>query len=670
VLLATRKDALSGDQLKTKLVEMRATAIQATPFTFRQLLDAGFQAPRGFKMFCGGEAWSPSMAKELLAGGGRLWNMYGPTETTVWSAVSEVKADATEILIGEPIANTRLYVLDEDQRPVTPGMAGELWIAGGGLARGYWKQPELTAQRFLQDREIRGERMYRTGDQVRQVADGRLSFLGRNDHQVKHRGFRIELGEIESAIQTIAGVKQAIALLRKENEEGESSLLAFYSSEGQLTPEQVRLHLQQLLPAYMVPQSLRALQQFPVTPNGKTDRAALLLPEWWNPPPQERVPEETSSTVSSTETMSAIWQELFPQDAITPQSDFFDLGGDSLLVLQLQAMVERRLQLTLTLADVYRASTVEALTAHVEQLKHAPLDTAATIALDSRLVPLRTGGSGPPIFLMPQILLFEQLAHELGATQPVYALELLEEDITPEFATANFESFARRYSEIIRAVQPSGPYFLGGWCMWGLVAYEVARVLEKDGEQVAYVLVMDAASPGYWNRYSLRRQLSISVVHKMHRVGWILNRLWYSNPEKRKADVTRRLRNFLLSMKERALGQHGPKTQVQKALTRAANEYRGGPLNAPVILIKGDHRPVGPFIEDDLGWSHVAGHPVDVATVEGNHSEIFDDLGAHTIAGQVHKLTGSMTPAYTVKVQGMGSFGSRLQTGRKAEATH
>jgi amino acid adenylation domain-containing protein len=640
VVLATRKDAMDGARLKDMMEAGRVTAIQATPYTFRRLLDAGFQARPGFKMFCGGEAWPPALASALMATDGRLWNMYGPTETTVWSAATEIEKSATEISIGPPIANTRFYVLDNGRQPVAPGETGELWIAGIGLARGYWQQPTLTAERFVADCQVPGERMYRTGDQVRQLADGRFVFLGRDDHQIKYRGFSIELGEIETA------------MLGKEETDSEAQLAGFYISEAGLQPEQVRRHLQQILPAYMIPQLLRQLKQFPMTPNGKTDRSALLQPGWLMPEPLDAGDVATVVAVTTAETMTAIWQELFPQETITPEADFFDLGGDSLLVLQLQAMVERRLHFTLTLADVYRASSLSALTAWVEQLQRPSGQEAPVTALNSRLVPLRTGGSGQPIFLMPQILLFEPLSDEVGTTQPVYAMELLEADVTPELATADFERLAARYCETIREVQPHGPYFLGGWCMWGLVAYEAARQLEKDGEQVAYVLVIDATAPGYWRRHTLPRRLSIYFVHKIYRMYWLLSRLWRSDSQQRRLDVARRIQNAWVAVRDTLPGQERSRSSVQKTLSRAANDYTGGPLGAPVILIKGDHRPEGPLIEDDLGWGVMAGHPVDVTTVEGNHSEIFGAEGARIIASRVRALIDLKTPKFTKQGRG------------------
>jgi amino acid adenylation domain-containing protein len=191
VVIATQDDAADGLRLAELLVDSQITVLQATPFAWRMLLDVGFELPPGFKMLCGGEAWTPVMADKLLATGGRLWNMYGPTETTVWSSVTEMQRGEARITIGPPIANTRFYVLDERLEPLPPGVSGELFIAGLGLARGYFKRDDLTIEKFLPDPFVEDQRMYRTGDEVRQLPDGKIEFVGRLDHQVKLRGFRM-----------------------------------------------------------------------------------------------------------------------------------------------------------------------------------------------------------------------------------------------------------------------------------------------------------------------------------------------------------------------------------------------------------------------------------------------------------------------------------------------
>ena len=247
VLIAHRDDVADGAQLKELLQATRATVLQATPVTWRMLLEQGFQAAPGFKMLCGGEAWTAAMGDQLLEHGSRLWNMYGPTETTVWSSITEVKRGAGRMTIGPPIANTRFYVLDTQFQLVAPGVSGELYIAGDGVARGYFERPELTAEKFLADPFVPGERMYRTGDEVRQLPDGRIEFLGRLDHQIKLRGFRIELGDVETAIRALPGVRDAVAMLRPDAS-GEAILVGYYTGAESSTPAELKRALGGQLP--------------------------------------------------------------------------------------------------------------------------------------------------------------------------------------------------------------------------------------------------------------------------------------------------------------------------------------------------------------------------------------------------------------------------------------
>ncbi len=249
--------------------------MQATPSTWRLLLESGWEGNPHLKILCGGEAWPAQLAEQLLPMCAELWNMYGPTETTIWSAVHQVRV-GMPVLIGHPIANTEFYVVDSHLQPVPIGVPGELLIGGAGLARGYLNRPDLTAEKFIANRfrTDTASRLYRTGDLVRYRADGALEFLGRIDHQVKIRGFRIELGEIESVLRSHPGVREAVVVIREEREK---QLVAYVvlAGEPSCSTAELRDCLTQKLPAYMIPTALSVLEKIPLTPNGKVDRKAL-----------------------------------------------------------------------------------------------------------------------------------------------------------------------------------------------------------------------------------------------------------------------------------------------------------------------------------------------------------------------------------------------------------
>ena len=278
LVLATREQSADSSELQRLLEVHGVTVMQATPTAWRMLVESGWEGKRNLRIFCGGEALPSDLVHQLLPRCQQLWNMYGPTETTIWSSTQRVTS-AEQISLGAPIANTQFYVVDEKLQPVLPGSTGELLIGGEGLARGYLKRPELTAEKFIPDifSGTPDAHLYRTGDEVRCRLDGTLEFLGRLDHQVKLRGFRIELGEIESAMARIEGIRQAVVAVR-EDRPGEKRLVAYYTATDAVNANAIPQILKTTLPSYMIPSVFLRVEQFPLTPNGKLDRKALPAP--------------------------------------------------------------------------------------------------------------------------------------------------------------------------------------------------------------------------------------------------------------------------------------------------------------------------------------------------------------------------------------------------------
>jgi amino acid adenylation domain-containing protein len=371
VLIAHRDDVADGAQLKELVQATRATVLQATPVTWRMLLEQGFQAAPGFKMLCGGEAWTSAMGDQLLEHGGRLWNMYGPTETTVWSSITEVKRGGGRMTIGPPIANTRFYVLDTRFQLVLPGVSGELFIAGDGVARGYFERPELTAEKFLADPYVPGERMYRTGDEVRQLADGRIEFLGRLDHQIKLRGFRIELGDIETAIRALPGVRDAVAMLRPDAS-GEAILVGYYTGAESSTPAELKRALGSQLPIYMVPTVMKSLPSLPLTPNGKIDRKAL-------PEPRTAVEAEAEEFFEPKTRTEIILAEIFADvlgcARVSIRASLLDLGADSLRMFQIASRAHHR-GLSVSAKQLMKLHTAETIAAAIDEADNGAFSVA------------------------------------------------------------------------------------------------------------------------------------------------------------------------------------------------------------------------------------------------------------------------------------------------------
>lgn len=363
IVIATAEQASDARELQRLLVEHGVTVMQATPVTWRMLLESGWEGKRDLRVLCGGEALTADLAKQLLPRCHQLWNMYGPTETTIWSSTEQVVL-ADHISIGAPIANTQFHVLDENRKPVSQGTPGELWIGGIGLARGYLKRPELTAERFVADPNVQGTgaRLYGTGDEVRCRPNGTLEFLGRLDHQVKLNGFRIELGEIECALSKIKGIDQSVVILR-EDRPGEKRLVVYYTGQTDLSSTSLIQALKATLPDYMIPAVFTRLEKFPLTPNVKIDRRALPRPERKRPLlAQDFVAPRTKTERQ----LATLWCDLLELEEVGIDDNFFDLGGNSLAAVRMASQYQSRFGGEIPPAKVFQYRSIAKLVRYLE----------------------------------------------------------------------------------------------------------------------------------------------------------------------------------------------------------------------------------------------------------------------------------------------------------------
>ncbi|HEX8245700.1 MAG TPA: MupA/Atu3671 family FMN-dependent luciferase-like monooxygenase, partial [Longimicrobium sp.] len=500
------------------------THLQCTPSLASTLVEeAGAEALAGLdRVLLGGEPLAPELAARITAvlpeG---LVNLYGPTETTVWSTTHAVRPGEARIPIGLPIANTRVYVLDPAFCPQPAGVPGELFIGGPGVARGYLNRPALTAERFLPDPfgPVPGARIYRTGDRVRwqavrgDDADARtpgaaedarpfaLEFMGRVDAQVKVRGFRIEPGEVESAMRRHPGVRDC-AVVAREDRPGDLRLAAYLTAEGEAPEaEALRAHLRGLLPEYMVPASFTPLPALPRLPNGKLDRRALPAPAYRAAPGRE-----PPATVLEARLLE-IWEELLGAPGSGVTRSFFDLGGDSFLALRLVGQVARRLGAELPVATLFQGATVREMARAIQARE------GGAPALPAGVVPLQPRGSRTPLFCVHpagrRVLRYLGLARAVGDEQPVFGLEDIGEDLARPLAR-----IAADHVRAVRAVQPRGPYALAGWSFGGFVAWEMAVQLERAGERVSFLGVLDSLSPVLAQRWPEMpdAQLAVSLA--------------------------------------------------------------------------------------------------------------------------------------------------------------
>ncbi|HEX2925663.1 MAG TPA: amino acid adenylation domain-containing protein [Ruminiclostridium sp.] len=369
IILAGSEEVIDGSALGAMLYAHDITFMQATPATWRLLIESGWKGSSKLNVLCGGEAFPRDLADQLLDRCACLWNVYGPTETTIWSTMAKVEKGTGAVTIGKPIANTQVYVLDHVMNPVPVGIPGELYIGGDGLARGYLNQPQLTGEKFIPDLfsgKI-GARLYRTGDLVKFLPDGNLEFVGRKDHQVKIRGFRIELGEIESVLNFNPMVKESVVAAKDYGCGGKSLVAYIIPSQKQqkteLTAENLRKYLKEKLPDYMVPSAFMIVDSFKMTPNGKINRKALPIPESLRPQLGTDYVEPSSGFEKQ---ITAIWREVLKLERIGVNDNFFDLGGHSLLLAQVRSGIMKTLNKDVSMMDLFKYPTIYTLSRYLE----------------------------------------------------------------------------------------------------------------------------------------------------------------------------------------------------------------------------------------------------------------------------------------------------------------
>jgi amino acid adenylation domain-containing protein len=494
VEIVSRAASMEGHKLRELFDAIQPTLMQATPATWRLLLNAGWVGSPSLTALCGGEALAADLATKLLERSKALWNMYGPTETTIWSTIAKVEPGNGEITIGRPIANTEIYILDRHLRPVPAGVSGELYIGGTGLARGYRRRPELTDERFIPQpfSSAPAAKLYRTGDVARYRPDGAIVHLGRVDHQVKIRGFRVELGEIEAVLSRHPAARQVVVTAR-EDHQGLKQLAAYLVCKEGLAPSptELRAFARTALPDYMTPSFFVFLEAMPMTANNKVDVQALPAPAPYLSDDLVYVEPRDQVEVQ----LAALWQQVLEVPKIGIHDNFFDLGGHSLKAAQLFYLLEQVYGRHLPLATLFQAPTIAALASVLSREQWVPPWQS--------LIAIHPSGTAIPIFMVPgiggSVLVFAQLAKLLGSDQPVYGLQARRLD-GKEAPFISVPEMAKHYISEIRTCRPQGPYVILGACTGGLIAYEMAQQLFKQGEAVT-LIAMDTWDPSSYRSH-------------------------------------------------------------------------------------------------------------------------------------------------------------------------
>ncbi|MBK9699348.1 MAG: amino acid adenylation domain-containing protein [Flavobacteriales bacterium] len=617
VLQAQQKPTLP--EICDAIQRHKVTSVWFTVGLFNMLVDEQLDRLRGLKhILTGGDVLSVPHVKKALKvlGPNVLINGYGPTENTTFTCCFPINSEASiadSVPIGFPLNNTTVHVLDEQRSPVPVGRKGELYTGGDGVALGYWKRDDLTAEKFIDDpfSGKSGAELYRTGDIVRWQPDGSIAFIGRADGQVKIRGFRIELGEIENALNDLPGVNDKVVVARQDGP-GEKQLACYVVPSDAHTGTHddllaiIREHLRTKLPTYMVPTGFVVMAELPLTANGKIDRRAL-------PAPAARTSALKAEHVAPRNTieraLAAIWGRVLNASDIGIHDDFFDLGGHSLIGIQLLGLVEQELNRTLPLKSLFEAPTIAQFT-ELLQGESAVHDW-------KNLSLIQPEGGAPPLFCVHGDEASHFLPKYLGTGRPFYAFFHQGED-GKVIRHTTVEAIARFFISELKQARPQGPYLLCGYSFGGIVAYEMAQQLTAMGDEVPYLAVIDAYSPAL-HAEAIASDLKFwDPIKKMVLRGLVARYL------RNGGTVPERFRNF----------------HIIDTYDRAAMAYRPKPYAGRITVMKAE-RSWGP---KEMGWEGLALGGLEVRMVPGDHYDLIKEPHVSALANELRLTMERATP--------------------------
>ncbi|MFH7028943.1 MAG: amino acid adenylation domain-containing protein [Heteroscytonema crispum UTEX LB 1556] len=611
----------------------------------------------------------------------RFVNMYGQTETTgivsVYPIPDEYEDKVTVVPIGRPIANTQIYLLDDDLCPVPVGEIGEMYIGGPSLARDYLKRPDLTDQKFIPNpfSDYPGAYLYKTGDLARYLPDGTIKFVGRVDYQVKIRGKRVELGGIESIITLYPGIKQTVVMGR-DDASGHQRLVAYivpkaFSNEISQTvfTKELRNYLKEKLPEYMVPSAFVVLTAFPLTPTGKIDRRALPAPEHVRQEPEKTFVAPRDELELQ---LTKIWEQVLGIQPIDVRSNFFDLGGHSLLAVSLFAQIEKKFGKKLPLATLLQSGTVEALAkllgceeekAVGKQVLIAPLGEEKSVAPWSSLVAIQPNGSQPPLFcihpLGGETLCYRNIALHLGSDQPVYGLQPIGLDGKQPPYT-RIEDMASHYIKEIKIIQPNGPYFLVGWSYGGFVVYEMAQQLHRQGEKVGLLGMMDTVRPGYFKRSPLRMRVFLHLKNFLQLGPAYLWQKVVGRIQQGKYHLEQRYKRFFhatsyVSFIAYKIAENDEHLEVISANMQALDAYifQSYPGRITLLRTKDENRyeTVGEQYDPEFGWGDIV-EELDIHYIPGSHWSVMEEPHVGVVAAKLQVCLEKAVASQNIKIIG------------------
>ncbi|MDZ8228014.1 amino acid adenylation domain-containing protein [Nostoc sp. ChiVER01] len=640
-------DAIAKDPqlFLENLARHKVSRLVLVPSLLRILLDSYSHLTQNLShlrlWICSGEALSVDLAQNFqkLLPNAKLINLYGSSEVSAnvtFYDTNLLTEKSTNVPIGYPINNTQVYVLNRHLHIVPIGVVGELCIGGYGLAKGYLHRTGLTDERFIDNPFVPGNKLYKTGDLVRFLNNGQLEYLGRYDDQIKIRGFRVELGEITSAITQHPSVQDAVVISRQDAQD-EQYLVAYIVTKQEDLIPQIIQYLQHKLPSFMIPAAFVVVDTIPLTPNGKVDKNSL--------------PNDDLIRLHSTKSFIAprnftelalekIWSNLLNISPIGVTDNFFDLGGHSFLAVRLMAKIYERFGHNLPLSTLFENTTIEKLAKIVSQ--------PVSLGSGSPLVAIQASGSLRPFFCIHaaggDVNNYPIVAKKLGKEQPFYALEQTPEQL--DFAVISVEATAANYLKEIRTVQPKGPYLLGGWCYGGVIAFEIAQQLQRQGETVDLLVVIDAILPETVIQPTKDDDAKFLLRLAESVKSWFNVDFSVSYEELRNLPVDEQFhllfKKVNLELSNTEMEQYISGFKLFKAHIQAMRNYVPQVYPHEITLfiaseIINHDFDSSEFYTDDplLGWGKCSSQPIKTVEVPGNHFSMFTEPHVQELANQL-----------------------------------
>ncbi|WP_414752446.1 amino acid adenylation domain-containing protein [Anabaena sp. CCY 9910] len=596
------------------------------------------------------ESWIELVGKQT-----RWLNAYGSIATTFTATVydPQTASSETEILIGQPIANTQIYILDQLLQPVPVGAPGEIYISGVGVAKGYFRRTDLTSERFIPHpfSDNTHEQLYKTGDLARYLPDGNIEYLGRTDNQVKICGVCVDLEQIEALLHQHQAITQVV-VIATEVTSGEKQLVAYLVTQPEQTPtiDDLQTFLSQKIPHYWIPSDFIFLESLPVNTNGQVNRGALPEPNFIK---QKSGANFVAPRNQLEIELTKIWENVLGKHPIGLKDNFFGLGGHSLLALRMFSQIETIFGKNLPLAILFQAPTIQQLSDILQQ------EGCSTSW--SSLVPIQLNGSKPPLFLIHPIggnvLEYSTLARYLGEEQPIYGLQSLGLD-GKQAPLNRVEDMANAYLQEIRSIQPNGPYFIAGYSFGGLVAYEMAQQLYTQGQKIGLLALLDTSCPNL--------QITRPSLTKFVRVH--VNNLWKLQPQEKLIYIRNWLKWYLKNKNTRdvliqdwqEVLENSHIVNVIDANVQAYENYTAQPYAGAMTLFRSSIQPVKLSDNIDLGWHDLVTGGLEIHHLTGDHSRLLKEPHVQKLTEQLQICLERSLTDNTLLSDDLNKFQQRL----------